>query len=266
MSFIARCSVYITAILGVTAGACSASVPRPAALAGAPVECASTTLRSEADVSAYAACDAVIGDLRIQHSNLTDLKALARLRRVSGTLQISGNPKLDDLTGLEQLTSVGALEIGQNPELSSLEALRNLRSSPVVRIRDNAELRTLEGLEGIESAESISLERNGIFSTTGLANLREVGTLVVTHNSKLISLSGLKGLRRATSVEIRNNPVVAAYFGLLPQLEKVDQQLVLHSNSGLSTAEVRKVLERVERGAEHPSLEGREGRREASLH
>ena len=146
---------FLTTILAIAASACSAPQTRAVASADAAVECTGGTVQSDADAARYAGCEAVVGDLRITQSNLTDVSAFKSLRSVSGSL-------------------------------------------------------------------------------------------VVAENKRLISLAGLKHVQRAGSVEIRNNPVLAGYPGLLPQLEQVEQSLVLRSNRGLSAREVSDVLDRVE--------------------
>src|SRR3954468_13231494 len=114
MSLRMRYLVGFTVMLSTTLAACSSFVTQPATPTAAGVQCPGGTLRSEADVAAYAHCQSVDGDLRITQSDLSDLSALAGLRSVSGTFEISGNPELEDLSGLEQLSSVGALEIRNN--------------------------------------------------------------------------------------------------------------------------------------------------------
>ena len=263
----ARRSVSLTALLlGSAAAACAAPAAHlaPAASAATPTVCTGGTVHNAADAAKYAACDAVVGDLSIQGSDLTNLDVLARLRSVSGTLAVSDNPRLDDLSGLEQLSSVGRLEIANNRALDGIEALQHLESAEAVTIRDNSDLRTLQGLEGLATLQSLSIEHNGIYSTIGLDHLRTVGSLVVKHNSKLISLVGLKTLQRAKSIEIRNNPLLAAYYGLLPQLQQVDDQLLLLSNGGLAKHEVREVLDRVGHGSFTPALAKRAQDRELS--
>jgi hypothetical protein len=157
------CFGFLTTILAIAASACSAPQTRAVATADATVECAGGTVQSEADAARYAGCEAVVGDLRIAQSNLTDVSAFKSLRSVSGRL-------------------------------------------------------------------------------------------VVADNKRLISLAGLKRVERAGSVEIRNNPVLAGFPGLLPELQQVDEQLVLRANRGLSAREVRDVLERVEVRTEHVTI------------
>lgn len=257
--------LFFTAIIAVASSACSARLSEPAAPVGGNVQCQGATLRSAADAMAYAVCDSVVGDLRIKQSSLSNLDSLSRLRSVSGTLEISANVQLEDVKGLSRLSSVGALEVRDNRELDSLSGLERLQSAASVVISGNPELETLQGLQQLEHVQSLSLERNGIYETIGLERLSEVGSLVIRDNPRLISLRGFKGLRRATSIDIQRNPRLAAYYGLLPELERVEGSLVLRHNLGLSKKDVRQVVERVEErtqmalGSSPPAL------REASL-
>jgi hypothetical protein len=112
----------------------------------------------------------------------------------------------------------------------------------------------------------VRVEANGIYDTVGLAGLREVGALIVKDNPRLISLRGFKGLERAQSVEIRNNPRLAAYYGLLPQLEQVEERFELRHNAGLSKREVREVRERIESSSNQPTVVAREAQRQTEPH
>jgi len=247
--------LILTALIAATTAACSATGSRQALSGATPVECVGATLRSAEDVALYAGCEAVSGDLSVTGGELSDLTGLQRIRSVSGTLSIAGNPHLDDLTGLGQLQSVGRLVIAGNPDLDDLAGLSSLSRAGSIVIRDNPELGTLRGLEGIERAEHVSITNNGIYDTKGLSNLREVGELDVVGNPKLISLAGLKNVNRARSVRLQANPRLCASFGLLPELENVDR-LVVRSNRGLSTRDVDTLIERVSKAA---------GSREAAL-
>ncbi len=257
------CFVWLIMSFALAGSACSGAVQRPVS-ATATTTCPAATLQSAADFARYASCDRVTGDLRIQHSTLSSLEQLAQLRSVAGTLEISGNSELDDLQGLEQLTSVGALEIRDNAELDSLTGLDQLRSVSSIDISDNAELENLEGLGGVERVHSLTIERNGLYDTLGLDRLTEVGELTIKNNRKLISLRGFKGLARAQHIEIQHNPLLAAYYGLFPELEQVSQ-LVLDHNAGLSPSQVQGVLNRVARPSAPSLVVTRQAEREASL-
>ena len=242
MSFITRCMPIVTALLALAGSACSVNVARPVESASlSPVVCGGGTVHDAADAAEYGGCDVVRGDLRVSAPALEDLSALKRLRAVSGTLEISGNPQLEDLSGLDRLSHVGEL-----------------------MVRDNAGLETLRGLEGLRHADKVVIENNGLYQATGMSRLSEVGDLVIRSNPRLNSLRGFRTLKHARSVEIRNNPRLCA-LGMLPALERVDQQVTLKANRGLSKPEVRALLGRIERGLDQPTREVSAPRREARL-
>jgi hypothetical protein len=166
------------------------------------------------------------GDLAVVGSKLTSLTALHTLRVVSGTLTVADNPNLAGLEGLDRLASVGALEIRNNPELTSLS-----------------------GLEGLTRLERLTLDRTGLYSTSGLDNLREIDVLEVTNNARLIDLGGLSGVVNARSVRIQQNPRLCGKLGLLSDLERVEGELRVEDNLGLSFEDVARLEARVRRAA-----------------
>jgi Receptor L domain len=257
-----------TVLVALVANACAAHDVRPVASARTAaatrkVSCVGGVVRSAGDAELYSACDRVTGDLRVSAPDLTDLSALAQLRSVAGKLEISGNSQLHDLSGLEQLEQVGALSIHDNADLDDLSGLQNLHTAASVLISNNGELGTLRGLEGLTRVERLVIDHNGLYQTLGLSNLAELGDLVVEHNAKLNSLRGLQSLSRARSVRIRNNPRLCA-FGMLPALTRVDHDVTVIENRGLSKTEVRQLLGRVEHNLVRPSTDN-VARLEASL-
>jgi Receptor L domain len=253
-----------TVLVALAANACAAPGVRPVESAVAKVSCVGGVVQTAADVALYGACERVNGDLRISAPELSDLSALAGLRSVSGKLEIAGNSALDDLSGLERLEQVGSLSIHDNAELDDLSGLQNLRAAKDVAISGNAELASLHGLEGLTRVDALVIEHNGLYQTTGLSNLSEVGSLIVTDNAKLNSLQGLRSLSHARSVQIRNNPRLCAR-GMLPALARVDHQLSVSDNRGLSRPDVHQLLGRIEHDLARPSTDN-VARMEASLH
>jgi hypothetical protein len=118
-----HCFAYLTTILAVAASACSAPQARPVAAAEAAVECAGGTVQSEADAARYAGCDAVVGDLRITQSSLTNVSALKRVRSISGSLVVTHNKRLISLAGLHGVERARSVEIRSNPVLSGFTGL-----------------------------------------------------------------------------------------------------------------------------------------------
>lgn len=231
MSYRIQFLSILGAVVSLAATACSGGMARPVVGAGVrPLVCAGGAVRSNADAAAYAACDTVQGDLRVTGEDV-ELAAFSELRHVTGTLEISGNGAIDDLSGLEQLTQVGELVL-----------------------RDNPELQTLRGLEGLVRAKRVVIEHTGLYQTVGISGLGQVGDLVVRDNARLHSLQGFRSLSHARSVEIARNPRLCAR-GMLPALVKVEEQLTVKSNRGLSKPDLRDLFGRVESA---PELPGRE--------
>lgn len=248
-----------TVLVAMAANACAAHQAQPVANPLAKLSCVGGVVQSAADAALYGACERVNGDLRISAPELTDLSALAALRSVSGKLEIAGNSRLDALSGLEQLEQVGSLSIHDNAELDDLSGLQSLHGANRVVISENAELSSLRGLEGLTRLDALVIEHNGLYQTTGLSSLTDVGSLVVDGNPKLNSLQGLRSLNHARSVEIRNNPRLCALH-MLPALARVDHELTVSENRGLSMPDLQQLLGRIEHVA-RPSA----ARMEASL-
>ncbi len=159
-----RFALITSALLALAANACSTGAVRPVAMAAAPVECAGGTIRTEDDAARYTDCDAVIGDLRITGTNLTDLSSLKHLRSVSGAVVITDNVKLISLAGLKGLERAHSVEISNNPLLCAhfglLPQLKQV-AAPVV-------LNANHGLSNRDVREM--LERVGMVSTQADAN------------------------------------------------------------------------------------------------
>lgn len=242
MSFQHSAAIF-SSVIALTASACAARTAAPLASA-ATVTCPGGTIRSAADAGGYRACNIVQGDLTISAADLEDLTALSNLHQVTGTLRISDSPALDDLDGLQNLSSVGALEIHHDTDLDDLAGLENLHTAERIEVTENPELATLAGLQGFTAIERLVVRGNGhLFNANGLGELRAVGTLVVSDNRRLNSLTGLRSLESARSLEIRNNPALCG-ANLLPNLKRVDTPLVLQANRGISKSEARLLLER----------------------
>ncbi|PKV48788.1 hypothetical protein ATE84_0800 [Aquimarina sp. MAR_2010_214] len=70
----------------------------------------------------------------------------------------SHNPALDNLKGLEGITSLkGKLSIGLNDKLTSLDGLENLQSAKNITIFSNPLLTSLEGLSSLISVENLNI-------------------------------------------------------------------------------------------------------------
>src|SRR5687767_15030815 len=70
----------------------------------------------------------ITGDLRIEYSSLTDLRDLACVTSIGGSLDLDENGSLTSLSGLEDLSSIGENLILTQNGVTSLSGLDNLSS------------------------------------------------------------------------------------------------------------------------------------------
>jgi len=141
-------------------------------------------LSSQEEVDNWLGCTEVVGTLTISGNDITDLSPLATLTKV-GNLQISNNPLLANLNGLENLeTSEGGFVIIQNESLTDLTGLSGLKESTgFTYILNNSSLATLDGLENLETVETFYLDSNPILSDiSAVSNLQELNNLQIIGN------------------------------------------------------------------------------------
>ena len=161
-------------------------------------------------------------------SNITNLAGLSNLVSICGTLDISKNPLLPNLNGLENLTNLGRLDIFDNPLLTNLEGLNNLNSvENLFFIGDNDVLIDLQGLGNLNSVNALNLyNNNSLINLEGLGNLN-LGGLDIFENPLFTTLSGLNLLNsHMEAVSIMDNP----------SLENIDALLSLTSANSVQIA------------------------------
>jgi hypothetical protein len=180
------------------------------------------------DISDFAGCTSIEGDLMVQYQPGSNLSALACLERISASIVIWRNAALHDLGGLESLAEVGGdLEVGYhlqlysvNEQLVDLDALHSLRAIggsfrlgssdgqprlgafPVLRaVGGSVDIsfgRGTHELEGMDALEIIGGQLDiyrGVTSVTGLTSLRAIDLGVVFWNeSGMTELSGFPAL------------------------------------------------------------------------
>ena len=72
----------------------------------------------------------------------------------SGVLDVTRNPELESLSGLENLKEVGHLRLNSNPKLKDIDALESLeRIHDGILIILNPQLNSLKGLDGVKVLE-----------------------------------------------------------------------------------------------------------------
>ena len=190
-------------------------------------------MHGDAELESYRHCAEVSGDLKIE--DVCSVSPLAGLRRVSGTLSISGNNGLDSLAGLEQLEAVSAFELRNNPLLNDVSQVSHLRHARSLVLEGNAKLRDLKGFTGVTQLDRLTLLRNGFYSLRGLQNLTRVSELELSDNALLIDGGALNHLISADAVVLARNPRLCPWFGVLRGVSHLGQ-VAMSGNVGLDKA------------------------------
>jgi hypothetical protein len=158
----------------------------------------------------YPGCTEIEGDVTIYGGGITNLDSLNCITSIAGTLTIGerwhysgGNPNLENLSGLMNLTTIGQdLIIWQNHLLPSLTGLENLKTvEGDFWIGDNPSINSLISLNNLTSVGGdFSIWGEALNSLHGLSNLTSVGGNfgisggTFTDLNELINLTSIGGL------------------------------------------------------------------------
>jgi len=144
-----------------------------------------------------------------------------------GSILWGGNPSLEYLIGLENLTCIGgSLRLESNESLTNLTGLENLNTVGNIEICDNNALTNLHGLENItEISGDLLIGLEGLFFSPrgnllledlgGLENLTSIGgKLVIADNPQIESISSLQNLTSIGGDFMFANPNITNLSGL----------------------------------------------------
>jgi hypothetical protein len=126
-------------------------------------------------------------------SELEDLSGLGGIDSIAKNFIIGLNDKLKDISAMDGINSLNALIVDNNPELenlSGLEGLTTVRFNLI--IQDNSKIKSLEGLDNLGTVGSqIQLKNNNVLNDiSALGNLVDVGNAVtITGNPNLSACS-----------------------------------------------------------------------------
>lgn len=160
----------------------------------------SLQVRSQAELEALAGCTSIEGNLSL--SGPLDLRPLAQLRRVGGTLFLGCDP----LAGLEA-NCTGQAQVSAT---------------------------SLEGLNALEEAGRVQLARLDVTSLAPLAQLRRVGFFSISSSRGFRDLAGLGQLTRLEQLELLNNADLESLDGLGAGAAATLTSVVLETNPALS--------------------------------
>jgi hypothetical protein len=168
-------------------------------------------------------------------ANTRDLSALAALEEVNGSLEITGNARLQSLDGLERLRIVGdSVNIAYNPALQSLDALAGLLTARSLQIFEN------ESLARVPDFPELLTQNLGIFNNAELEEVvpfsgeqRRWGVLLDGTYRQMEWISESDYLQfRYERIDVFNNPKLRAYA--LPKELRGSKVVMIANNPSLT--------------------------------
>ncbi|TMQ15013.1 MAG: hypothetical protein E6J91_14150 [Deltaproteobacteria bacterium] len=135
----------------------------------------------------------------VRKAALADLSGLRALTDTD-ELIVDHVDRLPDLRGLSALRNLSFLQITSNPAMTSLAGLENVtRLASGLEIIDNAALRGLGGLQNVANIGAVSFDSDPALAGLELPRLVSIdGSLRIVQMASLASLSGLDPLRSVT--------------------------------------------------------------------
>lgn len=152
----------------------------------------------------------LLGDTSINAcSSLVDVSPLAAIGDAVGSLVLTDNNQLADLSPLSSLTEADWLVLSGGG-IYEISALAGLESVGALEL-ELPLLTSVAPLSALESANSILLDNTSVLSLDGLGSLSRLGGLYLVENAVLADLSALSGLDITTIVVEDNDAVVSLY-------------------------------------------------------
>jgi len=178
-----------------------------------------------------------IGGLWIGYNdNMTNLTGMDAV--LNGYIFIDNNPSLINLNTTESLNidEVSEIRINSNAALNNLEGLEQITSVVGdVQINSNSNLISLEGLGQVTHLDRdvIISSNENLSSLNGLNNVNFIRQLFVTNNPKLTDFTGLNNLNYTFNMTVTGNDTLSNMNGL-DNLDSISIKLKVEENPNLN--------------------------------
>jgi hypothetical protein len=128
--------------------------------------------------------------------SIEDLRGLEAITRINGSIQLTENPLLTTLAGLDSVTVAGSLRLTDAP-VDDITALAGITALPGELVIRNTALTDLEGLHHLASAGAVSLHGN-FTSLRGLRSLAEAASFA----GRFDTIDDFTDLESLTTIEV----------------------------------------------------------------
>jgi hypothetical protein len=207
-----------------------------------------TDVQDQRDLDALAGCSTIVGSLTIQPFEGADLRPLASLRSVQGTVTLgslydepppNGFSSLEGLENLESVASlslrgvlapslralggltrfvpfadetfspmVGHVFLDHCPELTDLSGLERLEGLTTLTVQNNAKLTSLRGIRIPELMGSLTVSDSPVDDLGDISRLTEVSGALWFHHTAIRSAAGLERVARVDQLQFCENPAL----------------------------------------------------------
>jgi hypothetical protein len=201
----------------------------------------------------YPGCTQIEGNVTITGDNINNITGLSVIISIEGTLDIFDNPSLTSLSGLSALTLIGEnliigdYEFGGNSVLQDLTGLNAVSSiGGSLSILSNDALISLAGLNNVTFINgSLYIRYNdALESLSGLDALTSIwGNLLIEFNPVLTDISELNTLTSIYgNISIKFNSLLTSLTGL-DNIEDIITNLEIYHNNFLSICAVKSICD-----------------------
>lgn len=183
----------------------------------------------------YPGCNVVDGGLKISGNDINNLDALLGVKTIGYNLEITDNPVLNDLSGLDSLIHCrNTIRISNNRKLINLNGLNSLDTIGNFDINSNENILDFSGLQKIKYIGSLNVENNkSLINLHGMEGLVFLDNFTVRYNTSLINLVGFDSVTQLYQhCFVSDNPSLINLFGL-HNLVKTYSSLNFYRNNAL---------------------------------
>lgn len=177
-------------------------------------------------------------DIGVQIYNNSELTNINGLNNLSGrlfSLDISYNPKIDNIESIMNVTEVtNGILIANNNRLLNLNGLINIKKYvKFLSVLNNDNLNDISGISKIPETSDFALVGNNSVKSFGDSfALNKSKSVRIAYNELLENIDGLSNLENSETLRITNNPNLLNVDGL-DKLEEISISINIEHNSSL---------------------------------
>jgi hypothetical protein len=165
------------------------------------------------------------GDIIISASPISNLNELENLEIFDGNLSITNCSALNDISGLDNLTSLNFLTLQGLPNLTEINSFNNITNS-VGNITINSEAQSINILNNVTSALNTTINSPNLSTLTMLDNATGLGNLTLENIPNGATIDAFNNISNsvldvvllntnAQSIKILNNVLTARNFSAI---------------------------------------------------